>query len=166
MTAAAIDRDPGPRVWTARVSYSGCDRVDVTRKGGSVFGPSWPLLREHLAIRRAGLETEATWEDYAAAYRAEMRALYRADPEPLRALAGRGGTLVCYCAGRRCHRFVLADILVSLGAVYEGERETKQERLSREVRASLREIRSLAADPLAGASEDLVKLARRIAPGE
>ena len=39
-------------------------------------------------------------------------------------LAQRGGTLVCYCGGAdgRCHRFLLAGVLVKLGAEYRGER--------------------------------------------
>ena len=110
-------------IYTARVSYRGPDRVDVTRKGGSPFGPSWPLLQHFLAIRRSGKETGSVWADYRAAYLQEMRALYRVNPAPFLALAARDATLVCYCTdAERCHRTLLADILVKLGAEYGGER--------------------------------------------
>lgn len=43
-------------VYTARVSYRGADRLDVTRKSGRegiVFAPSWTLLGPALRARRA-----------------------------------------------------------------------------------------------------------------
>ena len=109
-------------IWTARVSYRGADRLDITRKGDSPFGPSWALLRRFLAIRVAGQETEATWAEYSAAYTQEMRGLYRRDPGAFSALAEQGGTLCCYCTGAHCHRYLLAAILQRLGATYQGER--------------------------------------------
>jgi uncharacterized protein YeaO (DUF488 family) len=113
-------------IYTARISYSGSDRVDITRKGGSALAPSWPLLCKYLKLRRAGLEGPQTWADYSAAYLDELRALYRTAEGKalLLRLAAKGGTLVCYCGGAdgRCHRFLLAGVLVKLGATYEGER--------------------------------------------
>jgi len=113
-------------VYTARFRYVGSDRVDVTRKGGSALGPSWGLLTKYLALRRAGHATAQTWAEYSAAYLAELRALYRTrrGRALLLELAQRGGTLVCYCGGAdgRCHRFLLAGVLVKLGAEYRGER--------------------------------------------
>lgn len=110
-------------IYTARVSYRGADRVDVTRKGGSLFGPSWPLLQHFLKLRRRGGDTDEVWAIYSAAYLQEMREMYRHDPAPFLALAAREATLVCYCTdAKRCHRTLLADILVKLGAEYGGER--------------------------------------------
>ena len=73
----------------------------------------------------------ATWARYAPQYRAEMRAGYgaRTKPGPHRAawerlLAKPSATLCCYCVDpARCHRRLLAEMLVACGAVYEGERE-------------------------------------------
>lgn len=109
-------------IWTARVTYSGADRVEVTAKAGSVFGPSWPLLNRFLTLRRAGKETEQTWTEYQAAYLAEMRGAYRRNKSAFQDLARSNATLVCYCTGTHCHRFLLAEILVKLGATYHGER--------------------------------------------
>ena len=109
-------------IWTARVTYSGADRVEVTAKAGSVFGPSWTLLNRFLAMRKGGRETEQTWTEYTNAYLAEMRVAYRGNKGAFHDLARSNATLVCYCTGTHCHRFLLAEILVKLGATYHGER--------------------------------------------
>jgi uncharacterized protein YeaO (DUF488 family) len=116
------------RIRTARVSYRGPDRLDVTRKSGChlgrAFAPSWKLLGPFLAERRAGIAlTDERWAEYVAGYTAEMRASYRANPERWRDLIRRErATLVCYCTDpNRCHRRVLAGLLVSIGAIDEGE---------------------------------------------
>lgn len=109
-------------IWTARVTYKGPDRVDVTAKGRSLFGPSWTLLNRFLVVRRAGRETEETWREYTRAYLAEMRVAYRRNQSAFHDLARSNATLVCYCTGTHCHRFLLAEILVKLGATYCGER--------------------------------------------
>lgn len=115
-------------VYTSRVTYAGADRFDVTRKTGAKaghpFAPSWAILRPALEARRAGRETEATWETYSAAYSEEMRRSYRAHRRAWDDLLARPEvTLVCYCTDpARCHRTLLAAILVKLGATYKGER--------------------------------------------
>jgi hypothetical protein len=109
-------------IYTARVTYGGKDRVDITAKGGSFFAPSWPLLNRFLAVRKSGRETEETWTEYTEAYMAEMRNAYRRDKSAFHTLASSNATLVCYCTGTHCHRFLLAGILVKLGATYRGER--------------------------------------------
>lgn len=136
-------------VRSARVTYAGPDRLDVTRKSGAeglFLAPSWELLRPFLEARReilapgALLEQEtpeggrrtisveealaALWSGYVRGYRAEMYAAYLADRGPWDALLARETvTLVCYCAdARRCHRAILrARILPKLGAVDGGE---------------------------------------------
>jgi uncharacterized protein YeaO (DUF488 family) len=111
-------------VHTARIDYAGPDRLDVTRKSGVLaFAPSWRLLRPYLARRTAGVLTEADWTEYAAKYTDEMRESYRANRATWDELLARERvTLVCYCVDvNRCHRRVLARILVKLGAAYDGE---------------------------------------------
>ena len=113
------------RVRTARVSYGGPDRLDVTRKtgtGGLFLAPSWAILRPVLDRRRIGQPFD--WAGYVAAYKAEMRESYRRDRAAWDALLARESvTLVCYCTDAvQCHRHVLRrEILPALGAVDAGE---------------------------------------------
>ena len=144
-------------VHTARVSYDGPDRIDVTRgsatASGLPFSPSWTILRPakellHLADQLATIANDApllpgmaamdraipakvseaiagnTWALYAAAYLGEMRESYRPERRAWDELLARESvTLVCYCVDpARCHRTLLAEILVKLGATYLGER--------------------------------------------
>lgn len=117
---------------TATLAYRGEDRVNITRAGAIVglgsgaFAPSSRLLQPFMHLRHSGRETEEAWEDFARAYLSEMRVSYstrRAFWDQL--LNQESGTLVCYCVdvGTRCHRFLLSEILVKLGAKYLGERE-------------------------------------------
>jgi hypothetical protein len=135
-------------VHTARLSPALRGRagvLDVTRKSGSplgkVFAPSWEILRPALDLRAQikaaairglemiELETEyrRAWERYIAAYTEEMRQSYRRNRrawEGLLTLPEQ--TLACYCSpdadGQlRCHRVLLAWMLVKLGATYAGE---------------------------------------------
>jgi uncharacterized protein YeaO (DUF488 family) len=133
-------------VHTARVSYDGADRLDVTRKSagpdGIVFAPSWAILGPALKAREvaewllkaslwereaaARIEREA-WEAYVPAYLAEMRESWRANRHAWHALLARESvTLVCYCTDpERCHRTLLAGILAKLGATVAGERGSR-----------------------------------------
>lgn len=127
-------------VYTSRISYGGPDRLDVTRKGNDPFGvtfaPSWELLRRGTAARgRAkrmvddGREKEGcfaavmAWDDYRCHYIAEMRQRYRTHRDKWdRLLKRERVVLCCYCVvPKMCHRTVLAELLVKLGAVYEEE---------------------------------------------
>lgn len=112
-------------VWTARISTRDPDALNITRKSGDpVFAPSWPLLKGALDRRRAGLpKTEADWKGYAAAYLREMAASYDAHRGHWEALLARPRVvLTCYCTDlNRCHRRLLARVLVKLGAVDRGE---------------------------------------------
>lgn len=121
---------PPLRVWTARISYRGPDRLDITRKSaglaGIPFAPSWAILRPALDARRTGdpkAEAEA-WARYVPAYTAEMRVSYRAHSEAWsELLARREVTLCCYCVDpERCHRRLLAGMLAKCGAADMGER--------------------------------------------
>lgn len=127
-------------VYTARVTYAGPDRLDITRKSagpeGLPFAPSWAIVRPMIDARRRWradgtafadrvIEENRLWYDYLVAFRAEMRASYRAHRAAWDALLARERvTLVCYCTDPyKCHRTVLArSFLTALGAVYQGER--------------------------------------------
>lgn len=117
-------------VHTARVSYRGPDRLDVTRKSagpnGLPFAPSWRILGPMLRLRgdEGPLAIGAAWPKYVADYTAEMRRSYvEQRPAWDRLLARPEVTLVCYCTDpAHCHRTVLAGLLVKLGATSMGER--------------------------------------------
>jgi len=129
------------RVWTARLTYRGDDRLDITWKtggtAGRAFGPTYSILMPALharadakELRAAGRKREAAefeeaaWATYEPAYVALMRKSYRELPSAWRPLLEREEvTLVCYCPRReRCHRGLLAGILTKLGAQDMGER--------------------------------------------
>lgn len=119
------------RVYTARISYRGADRLDVTRMGedpiGIVFAPSWNILGPMIRLRRAqGVEAERlAWPQYVRDYTAEMRSGYRDNRPDWDALLSRDEvTLCCFCSGdpAYCHRTLLAEILGKLGANVCGER--------------------------------------------
>ena len=127
-------------VHTARISYQGTDRLDITRKSGAgiglLFAPSWKILTPMIDARRRWkttatpfvdrvIEENRLWHDYAEAYLDEMRGSYarhRADWESL--LERSEVTLCCYCSDYlACHRTLLANaVLTKLGATYKGER--------------------------------------------
>lgn len=116
-------------VYTARISYRGFDRLDVTRKSalpqGIPFAPSWAILGPMLELRRGPkADLEAAWPAYVAAYTGEMRASYRANRAAWDAIVACDKvTLCCYCTRPdRCHRTVLAGIFTKLGCEYLGER--------------------------------------------
>jgi hypothetical protein len=126
-------------VQTARVSYGGSDRLDITRKSGGpegvVFAPSWAILRPTLDARerwkREGtpacnhtVESGGLWYAYEKAFLAEMRDSYRLNRGTWDALLARGRVvLCCYCADpNQCHRRILAGtVLAKLGATDAGE---------------------------------------------
>lgn len=137
-------------VHTSTLRYGGPDRLDITRaKGegiGLAFAPPWDMLSPALAIRRAieKLEKRAvetldvgrydelveavnafSWALYDRAFRYEMRLSYRHQRAAWDELLGRERVvLVCFCPAReRCHRSIVADLLVRLGAIDEGEIE-------------------------------------------
>lgn len=113
-------------VHTARITYAGPDRLDITRKSGdATFAPSWLLLRPMLDARRQSGSYVWLWPRYVSDYTAEMRVSYREHRAAWDGLLARAEvTLVCYCTDpAHCHRTVLAGILGKLGATVMGERE-------------------------------------------
>ncbi len=123
----------GLRVFTARVNYRGSDAFDVTRGGamraaskglpflGEPFAPSRKILTRALDQQKTG---EEDWAEYEQLYLGELRATYRTNRGAFELLLKRNVvTLLCYCTdAERCHRTVLAKVLVKLGAIYGGER--------------------------------------------
>lgn len=128
-------------VRTARLGECNrADALDVTRGTGRgdalAFAPSLAILRPAQTARRRCRQAalggrivsarrieDAAWEVYRPAFIAEMRACYVARRGVWDALLARESvTLCCYCRhGAHCHRYLLAEMLVKLGATYEGE---------------------------------------------
>lgn len=118
-------------VLTARLSYGGPDRLDVTRLGaaraelagkdavGEPFAPSWGLLQQ-------GKRRRLSFADYEKRFVAEMRRSYVTNRAAWDALLARPRVvLCCYCTtAEECHRAILRGrILPALGAVDGGEVE-------------------------------------------
>lgn len=124
-------------IYTARVTYAGPFRLDITRKGndpiGVAFAPSWAILAPVIEARRTGGDAEAAWLAYVPQYTAEMRVSAGAPSRlfgPLERAASTRGVLprraawldvierqqvvlVCFCTdAERCHRQLLAGFLV------------------------------------------------------
>lgn len=128
------------QVSTSRFSYAGPDRIDVTRGSllagrWSVLAPSGDLLQEtHFRIKRAAHispeQARGFWSRYVERYTEEMRGSYRRNRDVWDELLARPrAVIVCYCEiPERCHRTLLAGMLVKLGAVYEGEITTTRDR--------------------------------------
>jgi len=146
------------QVHTARITYGGPDRFDITWKSsegdGKCFCPSGKLLgfgrsmRAQSERRRtAALETRSSeeqrarleevesfeqwaWLAYRSRYEEAMRISYKERRQVWdRLLARERVVLVCYCTDpERCHRRVLANILAKLGAVDCGELEAELQR--------------------------------------
>lgn len=112
-------------LWTARISTRDPDAFNVTRKSGDpAFAPSWQTLVRMLDIRKEGrAASDEEWAWYVSRYRTEMRKSFESKPEAWKALLGRPrAVLTCYCVNpERCHRVLLARILVRMGADYRGE---------------------------------------------
>lgn len=117
------------QLYTARMGYKGPDALAVTRlivndKLGIHFAPSKSLLDSALKLRKAKLETPESWAKYEQAYTEEMRVSWVDHHRAWRELLARPeATLMCFCPNPdRCHRTVLARLLVKIGATYHGER--------------------------------------------
>lgn len=134
-------------VYTANYSYRGADRLDITAAGlrravaaretfeGAPFAPPWWAVAAVKGVEQAPPvpaayrpvpeDDEARWQWYRAFYVGHMRASWRAYRAAWDALLARETvTLVCFCADRaRCHRGILAELLVKAGAEDGGERQ-------------------------------------------
>ncbi len=84
---------PALRVWTARISYQGADRLDITRKSagpdGLLFAPSWAILRPAFArLQGAKHHRRMVVAEYEGCFdEAAERARHAAEAERLEALA-------------------------------------------------------------------------------
>jgi len=96
------------------------DLLDITVKSagpvGRVFAPTWQMVMDH----KKGIINDAV---YTSEYHARMLLSYNGNRDKWDwVLAQPRIVLGCYCrAGWFCHRILLAEYLVKLGANYRGE---------------------------------------------
>ena len=115
------------RVYTARINYSGADRIDITRRANHCMAPSGMLLSKTLHAVATGERRAQVFAWYEPAYLDEMRdgwrlGTVRAFIESLRDEV----TLVCFCPdAATCHRRLAAEIITKVHgeSLYLGERE-------------------------------------------
>jgi len=93
--------------------------VDIT--AGSMT-PTWSPSLSMVKNYKAGT---ITWEEYTKMFYQKMRKSYIKNRLDWDMLLGRDTAILgCYChKNSNCHRFLLAEILQKLGAIYEGEIE-------------------------------------------
>ena len=105
------------KIYTSQYRYSGENRLDITVKSGNkLFAPTWDIVGKV----KKGLMTE---EEYTKEYYKLMRNSYKNNRSKWDELLNQNEVvLVCFCRkGSFCHRYILADMLVKLGAEYKGE---------------------------------------------
>ena len=101
--------------------YDGINRLDITVKTGlQMFAPTWDMVMDYK-------NGKTTREQYSNLYYKKMRKSYKIyRPEWNWLLNQEEIVLVCFCKpGDFCHRVLLAEILVKLGAEYVGEIDKK-----------------------------------------
>lgn len=100
------------KVYTGHIGYHGIDALDITVKSGDpCFAPTWAMVM-------GWKKGEITDAQYTEMYYARMRESYRTNRSRWEEVLSHSSvTLLCYCPkGTFCHRYLLADILVKLGA--------------------------------------------------
>ena len=104
-------------VYTAQMRYGGADKMDITIKGDSPFGPTWTMVR---GVK----DYSMTEKEYTELYYELMRTLYTEKKHLFEEVCSKETvTFCCYCRpGSFCHRYMLADMFVKLGCTYGGER--------------------------------------------
>lgn len=126
-------------VYTAKMGYRGPDWLDVSLQGnmrrgdtpagghrgiGFWFAPPPMLLYPMLSARKFGRETPALQAEYRERYLEHLRARYRSPARRAfdELLSWPRVVLLCFCkSGEFCHRRLLAEVLVKMGAVDRGE---------------------------------------------
>lgn len=105
------------RISTSQFAYTGPDRLDITFKTGDpVFAPTKWLVYQY---KYHGMSEE----EYIRQYTIQMEQSYINNKQRWNQLLNQDTVvLVCYCrSGEFCHRVILANLLVQLGAKYCGE---------------------------------------------
>ena len=104
---------------TSTIRYSGENRLDVSVKSsneGRIFAPTWDMVNDV----RIGKISE---KEYVDLYKQMMRDSYITFKDKWTEFLNKEHlVLCCYCTPLTfCHRYILSDIFMKLGAEYKGE---------------------------------------------
>jgi len=101
---------------TSQFSYRGKNRFDITYKANSIFSPTKQIVYWYNNMSKDK-------ENYTKKYYELMRESYKNNFNEWQSILNKEHlTFVCYCPKINfCHRFLLKDILIKLGAKYIGE---------------------------------------------
>lgn len=116
------------KLWTSSQAVSKKNKnwpvLDITARGksdktsglGALFAPDWSYVRAH----QTGKITD---EQYTHLYHQDMLKSYHANTQAwLEVLNMQELILVCFCRPDKfCHRHLLVQYLIKLGAIYQGE---------------------------------------------
>ena len=108
-------------------SYKGDDRLDITVKGndpiGKIFAPTWKMVNDYRSnYRKVDIRSK-----YIRDYHNLMLKSYKEHRGIWENILSRDRvTFVCYCKPGFCHRFILKDYFVKLGAIYGGEKNIEK----------------------------------------
>ncbi len=113
---------------TARVSYKGADRLDITLRSALPEGRC--LAPDDWNMVNGVKDGTISWEDYSTYYRTLIWERYMADPTPfLYILLRPSMTLCCYCTDHeQCHRTLAAAALKWMAEQHSVEVELAGER--------------------------------------
>lgn len=107
-------------IYTSQYNYSGNNRLDITTRSedpiGRIFSPSWILVKNY----KDGKINE---QQYSNIYINNMRILYKEFSCIFHNILKKDKlVLVCFCPKNTfCHRLLLKDIFIKLGAKDGGE---------------------------------------------
>ena len=111
------------KIWTAQMNKTkgkGYPVLDITIKNkdkfGKIFAPTWKMVMDY----KKGAITD---EEYTSQYHTMMLTSYEIHRDLWEELLNKDEiVLMCFCrAGQFCHRHLLTNYLVTLGAEYMGE---------------------------------------------
>lgn len=105
------------QLYTGRMSYKGDDKLDITVKAKLPFSPTWKLVNKYK-------KKNISEDEYKKEYHKMMKDSIQCFPEFWGdiLLNNRKLTICCYCKPKDfCHRFLLKDYLVKIGAKYISE---------------------------------------------
>ena len=116
-------------LYTARVNYPGWSDelvLDTTYKTGHGLGATFAPSKKMVWDFKDG---KITWLEYEDRYLRLMRERYRANAKTFHSvLAHPKVVLKCYCATKKCHRYLLVNILLKvawrqgISAEYKGDK--------------------------------------------
>jgi len=103
-------------IYTSQFRYNGPNRYDITAKSKSPFSPKWSIVKDY----KDGKINEYVYE---LNYKQQMLESYYSYYDRWRDVLNSDKIVfVCYCKPHTfCHRYLLTNFFIELGAQYLGE---------------------------------------------